>query len=170
MWRRNSRVCSRLVSVGRDRFPRSWESLEQARRLGGAQESVREAPGAPGTPQEQLRNEQREFQKTCCIQNPAIQKSSFRGPISEPRARRPEPRAQSSKRPSNFHDMKRFWVPRKPPDPSKDRKKTDFLKLALLISELLLELPWDSWGVPEAFLGSPEARLPAWALPIGRAA
>ena len=54
---------SRLLSVGRDRFPRSWESLEQARRLGGAQESLRDASGAPGTPQEQPRNEQREFQE-----------------------------------------------------------------------------------------------------------
>ena len=52
---------SRLLSVGRDRFPRSWESLEQARRLGGAQESLRDASGAPGTLQEQPRNEQREF-------------------------------------------------------------------------------------------------------------
>ena len=38
-------------------------SLEQASRLVGAQESPRDAPGAPGKPQEQLRNEQREFQE-----------------------------------------------------------------------------------------------------------
>ena len=63
MWRRNSRVWSRLVSIGLDRFPRSWGSLEQTRRLGGAQESLRDAPGASGTPQEQPRNEQREFQE-----------------------------------------------------------------------------------------------------------
>ena len=63
MWRRDSRVWSRLVSVGLDRFPRSWGRLEQARRLGGAQKSLRDAPGAPGTPQEQPRNEQREFQE-----------------------------------------------------------------------------------------------------------
>ena len=54
---------SRLVSVGLDRFSRSWGSLGQPRRLGGAQESLRDAPGAPGTPQEQLNNEQREFQE-----------------------------------------------------------------------------------------------------------
>ena len=38
-------------------------SLEQASRLVGAQESSRDAPGAPGKPQEQLRNDQREFQQ-----------------------------------------------------------------------------------------------------------
>ena len=54
---------SRLVSIGRDRFPQSWGSLEEPRRLGGASESPRDAPGAPGTPQEQPRNEQREFQE-----------------------------------------------------------------------------------------------------------
>ena len=54
---------SRLVAVGLDSFPRSWGSLEQARRLGGAQESLRDASGATGTPQEQPRNEQREFQE-----------------------------------------------------------------------------------------------------------
>ena len=44
---------SRLVAVGRDRFARSWGSLEQARRLGGAQKRIpgtlqqpRNAPGA----------------------------------------------------------------------------------------------------------------------------
>ena len=54
---------SRLLSIGRDRFPQSWGSLEEPRRLGGASESPRDAPGAPGTPQEQPRNEQREFQE-----------------------------------------------------------------------------------------------------------
>ena len=51
----------RLVAVARDRFSRFWRSLEQARRLGGAQESPGKAPGVPGTPQEQLRNEKREI-------------------------------------------------------------------------------------------------------------
>ena len=54
---------SRVVRIAADRFLRSWGSLEQPRRLRGAQESRREAPGAPGTPQEQPRNEQREFQE-----------------------------------------------------------------------------------------------------------
>ena len=53
----------RLVSVSLDRFPQAWGSLEQARRLGGAQESLRDAPGAPGKLQEQLRNEQIEFEE-----------------------------------------------------------------------------------------------------------
>ena len=38
----------RLLSVSLDRFPRSWGSLEQARKLEGAQESLRDAPGAQG--------------------------------------------------------------------------------------------------------------------------
>ena len=33
--------------------------------IGEAQESLRDAPGSPGKLQEQLRNEQREFQKIC---------------------------------------------------------------------------------------------------------
>ena len=35
-------------------------------------------------------------------------------------------------------------------------KNLFFLKLALLISRLLLGRPWGSWGVPEALLSSPE--------------
>ena len=54
---------SRVLPFTLDRFPRSWGSLEQARRLGGAQESLRDASEAPGTPQEQPRNEQREIQE-----------------------------------------------------------------------------------------------------------
>jgi hypothetical protein len=50
-----------IVAFARDRFSRFWRSLDQARRLGGAQESPGKAPGVPGTPQEQLRNEQREI-------------------------------------------------------------------------------------------------------------
>ena len=40
-------------------------------------------------------------------------------------------------------------------------KNPIFLKLALLISELLLGRPWSSWSVPGTLLGSPEPpRLP----------
>ena len=39
-----------IVAFARDRFSRFWRSLEQARRLGAAQESPGKAPGVSGTP------------------------------------------------------------------------------------------------------------------------
>ena len=47
MWRRDSCVWSRLLAVSLDRFPQSWESLEEPRRLKGASQSLRDAPGVP---------------------------------------------------------------------------------------------------------------------------